>query len=334
MDLFELTRLLVDIDSTTGKEQGIVDVLHDVLSSTGFTVQRQPVAGGRCNLWARIGDPQAVLSTHMDTVSPHIPFSEDGEFCYGRGVCDAKGILSAQILAAERLMHSDMDGIGLLFVVGEEGGSDGARQANRIPNRCRFLINGEPTDNCLASASKGALRVKCTVLGKRGHSSHPESGESAILKMIDIVQDIRHASFPKDPLLGETTFNVGVFSGGSEANVIPGEAVIHVMFRTVCSVPILKQQLAVLVRNRASLEFLFESDPVMLDVVEGFQTTVVSFATDIPLLTRWGIPFLYGPGSILDAHTPTERISKKQLAESVDGYVRLVTTLLERNRPQ
>jgi acetylornithine deacetylase len=329
LELFDLTRKLIELASPTGQEAAVVDFLREYLETTGFTVQLQPLERGRANIFACTGEPLLVFSTHTDTVPPHVACREDEDYIYGRGACDAKGIIAAQIKAVEKLRAEGMHNAGLLFVVGEESGSDGARAANSIPNRCRFLINGEPTENELALGSKGALRVVITASGLAAHSAYPERGESAILKLLDILNDLRVMSLPSDQVLGKATCNIGTIAGGIQANVVPDSAKAEVMFRIVADLGSMKKSLAEAVRDRAELRYTFECEPVFLQGLEGFETTVVAFTTDIPLLTNWGKPFLLGPGSILDAHTPGERISKRELVEAVELYCRLARKVLQ-----
>ena len=328
MNLFELTKQLIAIDSITGKEKNVTQFVADYLKGAGFMVDLYEVSVGRCNIFARKSDPYVVLSTHLDTVSPFFPFSEDHQFIYGRGACDAKGIMAAQIKAAERLIDLGHQEIGLLFVVGEEGGSDGAKVANKVPNNSRFLINGEPTENKLAIGTKGAIRCKLITHGRAAHSAYPEQGQSAILKLLDIIQDVRQIQFPTEEHMGETTLNIGVISGGDQANVIPEEAHALCMFRTVTPSDEIKTVLESAIRGRGDVQYLFETDPLILESLEGFESVVVSYATDIPLLTNWGKPYLFGPGSILHAHSIHERICKESLEEAVDLYCKLVNRLL------
>src|SRR6266550_2404148 len=187
MDLFELTRKLIDIPSVTGDEGAVGVFLTSHLEELGYKVKQQQVEGKRCNIIATSGSPRVVFSTHMDTVPPQIPSSEDAENIYGRGACDAKGIIAAQIFAAERLRREGINEVGLLFTVDEETGSLGAQVANMEPiaGECRFMINGEPTDNKLAIGTKGSLRCVLTTEGRAAHSAYPEQGDSAIEKLLD-----------------------------------------------------------------------------------------------------------------------------------------------------
>jgi acetylornithine deacetylase len=328
MHVFELTRRLIEIESITENEKNVALFLRDYLQQLDYDVSVPEVAPGRLNVLALLGEPSLVFTTHIDTVPPFVPFREDDEFLYGRGACDAKGIIAAQIEAAQRLRQDGERRVGLLFVVGEERNSAGAIFANRTPAGSRFFIDGEPTENKLALGSKGSLRVEICAFGKAAHSAYPHMGESAILKLLDILQQIRAMQLPTDPVLGETTCNIAILEGGIKPNIIPDRARAEVMFRSVEPVENLKQRLQKLVADRAVVHFPFEVPVVRMERVEGFETTVVSFSSDVPFLRNWGTPFLIGPGSILDAHTDHERISRNQLLEGVELYVRLARTLL------
>lgn len=327
MNVFELTRKLISIPSISGDEKAVAEFLAEYLSTAGFEVELQEAAEGRPNVHARRGDPDIVLSTHTDTVPPYVEFREDTEFIYGRGACDTKGIIAAMIKAGEALIEAKVTDFGLLFVVGEEAGSPGAHAANRIPNRSRYLINGEPTESKLALGSKGALRAILRARGRAAHSAYPEMGESAIDKLLDVLNDLRRVEFPRDETLGATTMNIGMIKGGVAGNVIPPEAEAELMFRVVTSNDSLKGIIEGVVDSRAELEYTFGCDPVFTERIDGFETVVVSFTTDIPQLGNWGKPLLFGPGSILDAHTPHERISKKELAGAADAYRQMVVRL-------
>ncbi len=327
MNLFELTERLISIPSVSGGEKEVARFLARHLSDCGFEVELQEAAPDRPNLYARRGRPDVVLSTHTDTVPPFIEFREDDDFIYGRGACDAKGIIAAMVKAAERLVESGVSDFGLLFVVGEEAGSPGARAANLIPNESRFLINGEPTESKLALGSKGALRAILKATGRAAHSAYPHMGESAIDKLLDVIGDLKRAELPIDPELGATTMNIGVIKGGVAANVIPPEAEAELMFRVVGSADELKRMIEEVADGRVDTSYTFACDAIFMERVDGFETSTVAFTTDIPLLTNWGKPLLFGPGSILDAHTSHERISKSELRAAVDVYASLVMRL-------
>lgn len=324
---FELTRKLISIPSISGDEKAVAEFLAEYLRSAGLEVELQEAVEDRPNVYARLGDPDVVLSSHTDTVPPYVEYREDDQFIYGRGACDTKGIIAAMIKASESLIDAKVNNFGLLFVVGEEAGSVGARVANSIPNRSRYLINGEPTESKLALGSKGALRAIVRAKGRAAHSAYPAMGESAIVKLLDVLNDLRGATFPVDQTLGATTMNIGMISGGVAANVIPPEAEAELMLRVVTSNDSLKKLIEGVVEGRAEVEYTFGCDPVVTEEMEGFETTVVAFTTDIPALTNWGKPLLFGPGSILDAHTAGEKISKKELTAAINAYARMVVDL-------
>lgn len=328
MHLFELTRRLIEIESITENEKGVALFLREYLSQLDYHVALQEVAPNRFNVLALAGEPDLVFSTHIDTVPPYIPFREDESYLYGRGACDAKGILAAQVEAGQRLRLEGQERFGFLFVVGEERNSAGALFANRNPIGSRFLIDGEPTENRMATGSKGSLRAEILARGKAAHSAYPEMGESAIHKLLDALEEIRRMKFDPDPLLGETTCNIGILEGGTRANIIPDHARAEIMIRSVEALERIKSRLEGVVAGRAELRYAFEVPIVRMNVLEGFDTTVVAFGSDVPFLARWGQPYMLGPGSILDAHTDHERISKKQLLEGVELYVRLAVRLL------
>ncbi len=329
--LFELTRNLINIPSISENEKEVGFFLRDYLENLGWTVEIQPVSKNQNNVIAYLNDtPRVFLSTHMDTVPPFIKASEDGEKIYGRGACDAKGIIGSQITAAEELRKQGVNDIGLLFTVDEEQGSSGARMANKHPiaTKCEFMINGEPTDNDLAIGSKGSLRLLVKTKGKAAHSAYPEMGESAIEKLLDILADIRKIEFPNDEFFGETTNNIGTISGGLKTNIIPpnAKAGLHIRL-TTDDKPIL-ELLEKTIDGRGEIEISSVAQPVKMLAVEGFKRKVVSFTTDIPHLSNWGTPLLLGAGSILVAHTKDEFVFKRDLEEAVRLYCNLTKKLL------
>ena len=330
MELFELTRALVDIESITGNEKACGEYLSGYLQKHGFETTLQPVAPGRSNVFATLGRPDVVLSTHMDTVPPFIPADEDDEWIYGRGSCDAKGIVAAQIMAALDLKASGVENFALLFLVGEEILSDGARKANESAPDTKFIINGEPTENKLAVGTKGILRVDVKTRGKAAHSAYPELGESAILKLLDILEDVRRIPLADDPVMGPATMNIGIIEGGKAMNVIPDSASAQVLFRTVCASNDLREKVEAVVKGRCQYEFVRDTKPIRTEHFDGFETEVVSFSTDLPCLTRWGRPLLLGPGSIRVAHTDHECVLKSDLVQAVELYTRLVKELKSR----
>lgn len=332
MNVIELTRKLIDIPSVTGDEAEVGRFLASHLESLGYKVEMQEVLANRFNVIATTGaPPRIVLSTHMDTVPPHIAYKEDEDFIYGRGACDAKGIIAAQIVAAEALRAEGMSEIGLLFTVDEEMASVGAQAANRHAHAamCRYLINGEPTDNKLAIGSKGALRLTLRTKGRAAHSAYPEQGDSAIEKLLDVLASVRAIAWPTDDLFGETTCNIGTINGGTRSNVIPAEAQAELMIRLTTDAETVRKILEERVAGRAQIEYSSAHNPVMMTALKGFEQCVVRFTTDIPYLKSWGAPLLLGPGSILFAHTEQERVAKQELFEAANLYARMVRALME-----
>jgi acetylornithine deacetylase len=333
MNVFELTRALVDIESTTRQEKAVGEFLFAQLAALAGRfdgrVERMSVAPERENVFVTFGEPVVVLSTHMDTVPPFFASREDGEFIWGRGSCDAKGIIAAMIAAAEKLLAGGTRDLGLLFVVGEEKDSAGAKMAAASPRGAKFLINGEPTENRLALGSKGVLRFEIVARGKLAHSAYPELGHSAIHDLLDLLRDIRNIPLPADRLLGPATLNVGTISGGRAPNVVADQASAEIMFRIVDDANgIRKAVLAAAAAVKAEAREVLFHPALRLEAFDGLPTTVVAFATDIPTLgAAWGKPFLIGPGSIHVAHTAEERISKKELTEAVEIYARMTRQL-------
>lgn len=329
VDPVHLARRLIDIDSTTGREAEVAGVLAAYLRERGYSVLEQPLGHGRSNVIAAVGEPRLVFSTHFDCVPPFFPSRIDGDLLYGRGACDAKGILAAQVAAAEQLRAAGETRIGLLFVAGEERGSDGARAANRIASRSEYLINGEPTDNRLGVATRGVFRVRIVAEGRAAHSGYPELGDSAIEKLLDALVALRTAPWPSDPELGTTHYNVGLISGGVAHNVIPAHAEAEVSFRTVSDHDQLRKVLRGVVGDRVLLDERLEIPPVRLQTRPGFETAVFAYTTDIPLLDKWGQALLVGPGSIHVAHTDGEHVKVSELQEAITLYVKLAGELLQ-----
>jgi acetylornithine deacetylase len=337
LDPIRFTRQLCEIESTTYHEGAVGDFLADFLGARGWAVEKTPVdqprenAGGgpRWNVYAGTAGerPDLVFSTHMDTVPPYIPFREDEEFLYGRGVCDAKGILAAQVAAAEALRAMGFR-IGMLFVAGEERDSAGAIAANLTPRGSRFLINGEPTDNRLALASKGALRAAFKSTGKMAHSAYPELGESAVHKLIEVLAKVLTMPLAELEGIGPSTLNIGQIHGGHAPNVIADKAEAQVLVRTVTDSGPVRAQLTEIAGDKAEVEFTLDTPFVRLRAVEGLPTMIAKFSTDIPQLSNWGEPLLLGPGSIHVAHTPFEKLAKKELLEAVELYIKVAKQLL------
>ena len=331
MDPVAFGRGLIDIDSTTGREGEAGRWLARELRALGFAVTEQPVDGDRGNILARSGadvaPPVVVLSTHFDCVPPFFPSRIDGDRLYGRGACDAKGILAAQVAAVDRLRLEGETRVGLLFVVGEERGSDGAKLADGAATGSRFLVNGEPTESRLGVATRGILRIKLHAAGRAAHSSFPELGISAIDKLLDALIELRTLPLPDDPALGATYYTVGLISGGVAPNVVSPSAEAEVMFRTVGDGVEVRRAISSL-ESRVSIEHVLEVPPVKMTAVPGFDTAVFPYTTDIPFLSSWGQPLLFGPGSIHVAHTANEFVSIPELHAAIDSYVGIAKGLL------
>jgi acetylornithine deacetylase len=344
VDIVGLTRSLVDIDSTTGREGACGRWLADYLRGRGWAVEEQRVDETRFNVIAHAapstsatgtrhpapGTASVTFSTHFDCVPTFFPSRVEGDKLFGRGSCDAKGILAAQVSAAEQLRRGGETRVALVFVVGEERGSDGARIANEAaPGDGRaFLINGEPTDNRLGLATRGILRLKLRASGRAAHSSFPELGESAIDKLIDALIELRAIPMPDDPVLGRTHYTVGLINGGVAPNVVSPSAEAEVMFRTISDAAEVRKAVTPLER-RVAIEHVLEVPPVRLKTVPGFDAAVFPYTTDIPFLPAWGEPLLFGPGSIHVAHTADEWVSIAELHAAAAHYVTIATALLD-----
>jgi len=335
MDAITLTRQLVDIESVSGNEAAVGNYLYGELCRIGYQTRKIPVEGDRFDVYATLPEqpsPEVVFSTHMDTVPPFIPSSEDAARIYGRGSCDAKGIIAAQIAAAERLRREGIY-VGLLFMVGEERDSLGAKVANEYAanqqgHNCKYLVNGEPTENRIAIASKGTLRVEATASGRMAHSAYPELGESAIDKLIAALTRLRAMPLPTDPEIGPCTLNIGLIEGGRAPNVIPDYAHADLLYRLIGPTQDLRRQILETAGNQVKVEFPLELPFLRLRTVDGLPSMIAAFTTDIPKLTNWGEPLLIGPGSIHVAHTEGEFIEKQQLAKAIDLYCTIAKRLL------
>lgn len=333
MNAFELTRALVDVESITENEEAIGDFLFTKLSELavwhGGRVERMPVEERRFNVLATFGDPLVTLSTHMDTVPPFFPSREDNEYIWGRGACDTKGIIASMIFAVRELLEASQKNMALLFVVGEERNSTGAVVAGKQPRGSKFLINGEPTENKLALGSKGALRLEFTASGRMAHSAYPELGESAIEKLLDALDIVRRWSLPTDKVLGPSTLNIGTIVGGRAPNVIPDHAQAEIFIRLVDDGASTCQAITRAVQGKVAVKELLRTPAVHLGALDGYDTTVVAYTTDIPWFGgAWGKPYLLGPGSIHVAHTSEERIPKNQILEAIQIYKRMIKQLM------
>ncbi|MBA4070446.1 MAG: peptidase dimerization protein [Gemmatimonas sp.] len=327
-DVISLAAELLAVPSPSRDEGRAVEFVSRWLIARGWNVTLQEVSPGRSNVWASRRGGGVTLSTHLDTVPPYVPPRLQGERLYGRGACDAKGIAAAMLVAADRLAEAGEEHVDLLFVVGEEHGSDGARAANRLDATSRFLVNGEPTESRLATGCKGAWRVTARTRGRAAHSAYPELGASAILPMCELLPGLASLDLPVDAVLGPTTINAGVIKGGTEANIVPAQCEAELMVRLVGDRAPVQAALERWAEHRAELSYGSFIPAQHFHVVPGFETAPMAYTSDIPLLPRWGTPLLFGPGSIHVAHTPDEFIALDELRASVDTYERLVRTLL------
>ena len=332
MDVVALTRALIDIESITDNEEHVgeylFEYLRDLASRTGGEVEKMEVVPRRFNVFAYWGEPRVTLSTHIDTVPPFFPSREDDTDVWGRGACDTKGIISSMIKAAESVLEAGVRNFGMLFVVGEERNSIGAYHAAKTPRGSKYLINGEPTENKLALGSKGALRYEIEARGRMAHSAYPELGESAINKLLDALSALRSVKLPVDDMLGPSTMNIGTLTGGRAPNVIPDFAKAEVFIRLVDSGDATAEAVKQAVNGKAEAKEVLRIPAVRLGALDGFETTVVAYTTDIPAFgTAWGQPFLFGPGTIHVAHTSEERVPKKQLYEAIEIYAAMLRKL-------
>lgn len=327
-DVVALAAELLTIDSSTCAESGAVDFVSKWLVSRGWNVTLQEVTRGRANVWASRAGRGVTLSTHLDTVPPYVPPHMDGDHLVGRGACDAKGIAAAMLVAADNLATAGEERVDLLFVVGEEKGSDGARAANHLSATSAFLVNGEPTESKLASGAKGSQRVIVRTRGRAAHSAYPHLGESAITPMLDLLPRINAVELPKDDVLGDTTVNIGTVRAGTEANIIPAMAEAELMFRLVGDVKPVRAAVEKWAKGKAEIEYGSYIPAQHFHTIPGFEVAPVAYTSDIPLLNRWGTPLLFGPGSIHVAHTPDEFIDVNELRAAVGAYERIVRHLL------
>ena len=327
-DVVALAAELLAIPSITSGEGPVVDFVSRWLVARGWNLTVQEVSPGRGNIWASRKGGGVSFSTHLDTVPPFLTTRMEGKRLYGRGACDAKGIAAAMLAAADRLAKAGENRVDLLFVVGEEKGSDGARAANHLPTTSKFLINGEPTESKLASGAKGSLRVTVRTRGREAHSAYPHLGQSAIEPLLALLPTFHDLALPSDPVLGDTTVNIGTIHGGTEANIIPANAEAELMIRLVGDVAPTKAMIKKWAKGRAEIEFGSYIPAQHFHTMPDMETAPVAYTSDIPLLTKWGTPLLFGPGSIHVAHTPDEYIDVDELRTSVDTYERLARTLL------
>lgn len=326
----DLLERLVEIPSVTGAEETVLGFLERRYAGSGWTVESMEVGPDRRNLFIHRGHPSVVLTTHADTVPPFFPPRREGDVLVGRGACDAKASLAAQAIALEEVSRDGSGEVGLLVLVGEERGSDGALAANRRPHLARYLIGGEPTGSRWVAGSKGCLRIEVEARGVAGHSSIPESGRSAVDPLLDFLNDLRAMRMPDHPVFGRTTMNIGVLQAGTAPNVIAESARAEVIFRTGEAIETLLAHVRPMAEGRVDVSVGYRSDPVSFRCPKGESGEIVSFACDLPLLPAWGEPILFGPGSIRDAHGAEEKVALSEVEEAVSVYAELVRSLLAR----
>jgi acetylornithine deacetylase len=335
IDPIELTRALVDVPSVSGEEEAVALRLEEACRALGLEVRLHEVEPRRPNLLALTGvEPAVLLCTHLDTVPPHIACSEDATHLYGRGTCDAKGIIAAMLAAVERLLLDGEERFGLLFTVAEETDSLGAKRANEeLALPVRHLLVGEPTDSRLAIGQKGIVTARLRCQGRAGHGAYPEAGHSAIRDLAETLHALYGADWSGSEELGKNVLNVGLVRGGVAVNVLAPEAEADLQVRVASSVADVRRRLEAAVAGRGELTIRQAAEPLHLGRVPGMPTTVAGFGTDLPYLTRFGQRYLFGPGSILDAHTPHEKVAKAELLQAAESYARLVSGFLREPPP-
>ena len=317
----ELFRDILSFDSTSGRERPLGEWLAAHLEAP--SVETFEVGDGTLDVLLRWGDePRVMFCSHMDTVPPYIPptFLEDR--VTGRGTCDAKGQFYAMYRACHRLAAAGRTGFALLIVSGEETGSWGAKAFAKLPFRAPLLVVGEPTDNCMVSASKGTKRFDLTFTGRPFHSGYPEHGLSAVELFVDFMERLRAAGFPDDPDLGPTTWNVGQLRSDNPQNILSPELTCRLYFRTTFA-----SDAAVVEWMRAqagatlSVREFGGDAPARYHTLPGFPAKPVSFGSDAPHLTNFGQKVICGPGSITVAHRDDEFLAYADLEQAITNYV-------------
>jgi acetylornithine deacetylase len=320
-------------NTTSGQEDQGLPTLLDLLAELGAEIHEQPVAEGRTNVFATWGEPRVVFSTHLDTVPPFFPARREGETFFGRGVCDAKGQVLAQLGAVRELLAQGHTGFGWLGVVGEETDSAGATAAMDLHARfltCRALICGEPTGLKVATGQRGVQHYVLRCRGRAAHSSTPEQGSSALWPLLDWLQTLKQVPRPIDPELGPEIWNLGLLTGGDAPNVVPDFAQAHLHARVLPGSD-LEARIRGLRPPQGEVVLKLSEPPDRYPRIPGFDHAPMPFGSDTPQL-RALIPdrmaVLAGPGSIQVAHGPDECISLPELAAGVDLNRRLALHFL------
>ena len=366
---------MVDIESTSGRERAFADFLAERMAGPGRRVETFEVetmaqdcpegCGIPVNLMVSWGEPKVVFCTHLDTVPPYIAPSvevmEDGDMkIKGRGSCDAKGQIFAMWEACLELERRGCTDFALLLLAGEETGSFGAKAFSAMALRAVtsgdwVVIVGEPTDNHMTSASKGTKSFEVTFKGEAFHSGYPQYGRSAVEMFNDFVNALRSIVFPKDEILGDTTWNIGRLSSDNPQNILSERLSCRVYFRTtfesdemVCNVmknmagpdaklrfgrrrvqdgsDIVAKEVAPW-QKYMSVKAFGGDTPTVYQTLEGFPTKPVAFGSDAPQLKCFGRKILCGPGSILVAHRDDEHVMLSDLKAAAASYVRMYTML-------
>lgn len=326
-DMASLILSWAAIPSPTGGEQAVLTCVEHDLAGMGWPILRIPVTAGRYNILAGPATGRLLFTTHLDVVPPHIAPRSDGRVLRGRGVVDAKGSAVALLAAAARLADEGHP-VSLLYVVGEEVDSDGARAAASSGLRFDYVLNGEPTENVFASYQKGTLRATIRTCGVSCHSGYPEHGVSAIDRLLEVLADVRRAAWQKSPQRGHTSVNIGLIQGGVADNVLAPDAMARLMFRTIGPCSDVLERLEEVVGDRAVVEGGKTSDPLELHVPPGYPGAPVAFGSDLPYLRAIGIPMMLGPGSILVAHGDDEHLALAELEEAVEMYTSIGRRIL------
>ncbi|KAK0942696.1 hypothetical protein LTR29_005783 [Friedmanniomyces endolithicus] len=354
-DLIGLHKNLTSIESITGNEKAVGDCLFSSLTSQGYKVERQYVEKepARFNVFAWPGvareSAKVLVTSHIDTVPPFYPYKHHNKTISGRGSVDAKGSVATQVIAVNNLLSSGKlspDDIALLYVVGEEVGGDGMRAANALKLTPHTVIFGEPTEGKLASGHKGNLMIQLTAKGKAAHSGYPWLGRSAnevLVKTLAALMELG-AKLPSSDKYGVTTLNIGHMEGGVASNVVAQDASASVAVRIAEGTPsFIKGEITKAVHKAVEsflddgmkaenvIDIVFPTSgygPIDIDSdIAGFESMTVNYGTDIPWLNstvEGQKRYLYGPGSILVAHSDHEMLTEAQLEEAVEGYEKII----------
>lgn len=379
MDIRLYTQML-EIDSTSGRERGLADFLAESMMTDRNTLRRFDVESMRAdtpegcgvpqNLFFSWGTPKVIFCSHLDTVPPYIAPHIDGSMATGRGTCDAKGQIFAMWEACKAMEDMGMTDFGLLLLAGEETGSFGAKAFNSVISTPSSVISseveispdawvivGEPTDNCMATAEKGTKSYDVTFGGKSCHSGYPELGASAIMYFNDFVNALRSIVFPVDEVLGETTWNIGDLVSANPQNILSDRLTCRIYFRTTFESdemvrnimkniagpdarlrfgrPAVQDGSDIVAKSVApwqeamSVNLRGGDAPTRFEVLDGFPVKAVAFGSDAPVLKCFRHRILCGPGSIHVAHRPDEHINIEDIETAIHNYIKMAQRILE-----